>query len=685
MSTFKTMAAQQVKAPYTFIPADGTVVLSPLYGHGASPDLSRPLPQGLTGSITVDWRAETPILIGAAGDQNRFVTMGGRPVLPGSALRGMLRSVLESAAFARLNYLEDERYFALRDFKDTTLQKGVKEAVTAELGAKTPRMLAVSSDPSLAKAGWLSINVKTGEGALQETRWIKMLVTDLAQHLRISGSQWLRDPWHLKHQALIRANLCHDSTVPTLVPLNGLAGPQERGYIVHAGRDPSNTPNKASEAVFVDAPDLQALRQTATSNSTKPAEGFHRLHPLQVTRFLTVQPQQNTEGSERENHDHWSLWTHYKQWADADGWVTVPVFVIGPWADLSHPPRKGRAFLSLTRFVRFPHTYSVADVAARTQSDPDRNKLDLVQALFGWTAPDRDDQDGQAHTRRVDTDRAWRSRVAIGIAPEVTGRHELPEQTEPFVTMAPRPSFYPFYLRSKKPNPSAPVDWSHEDAILAGRKRYPARNRGQVPPLEAAERGLANNTVSLLKATPQAPLIFRGEIRFRNLLPEELGALLWAIGFGHDGIGETDGRSPTCHMLGRGKAFGFGQLRPVVTGLSFRRSMDSGTTAAWTPATRNTCAGWLTAFAAYILTQRGTPCATPADALAHYHALRPIRLLRNTGNATAGEAVRDQLGWPKGDKKNQDSSPIIEGYKKVREDAKRQYTVLPDYEPEAGA
>ena len=98
------------KPPFRFVAIDDEVFLP-----GAPGDLDRPLADGLSATLTVQWRIETPLLIGETKNgQVHPLTMsvsGTDWIIPGASLRGMIRSVVEIAARGRLRpFNRDFRY-----------------------------------------------------------------------------------------------------------------------------------------------------------------------------------------------------------------------------------------------------------------------------------------------------------------------------------------------------------------------------------------------------------------------------------------------------------------------------------------------------------------------------------------------------------------------------------------------
>lgn len=108
----------QVHAPYHFVPLSKWVYM-PDWAHTVSHDV--PFKDGYSGVIDYTLTNATPLCVG--GDQQQAgqptlvkwaKTPQGKPVIPGSSLKGMLRSVLEVASFGKFSSI-DESHFSFRD------------------------------------------------------------------------------------------------------------------------------------------------------------------------------------------------------------------------------------------------------------------------------------------------------------------------------------------------------------------------------------------------------------------------------------------------------------------------------------------------------------------------------------------------------------------------------------------
>ena len=600
--------AAQASAPYRFVPynPDAVVLAEP----EALAPLNQPKPAGLCARITLEWTAETPLLIGEQEGQQpvvRPLSFGSENyVIPGSTLRGAIRSIAEIAGAARLSQVNKHRIFGLRDFTHKAYAK--KEGgVSGREGVSPEGSVAFAvSRADQVKAGWLQLapNRSLPHGVASER--VLANAADINDIFIVQPAS----NWHTIEADVIGANFSLDfSTLPSgKAPRDGkdftmlgmdakyaslgqwqrgamdpTKGPPKRfarslsnrrgpgqtddravvpdstgeieGYLAFSGRSPSG---KRLEYV-VEAPSAEAVP----------------LKPQTMLRFRQLNSRAVDEALEPEGNWQLVLQAFQKNRA-----VKIPVFYVGSLDD------QGKDFfMGLTRLFKVPHRWKFETVLensgvrgpARVNDDRavDQRDLDMVDALFGYVY---EPPEGQ---RAAPADNARKSRVAFSAAHLVPGCQA--EATSPISTamMGPKPSFAPFYLA---PDKDGVRDYSaDEKPKIAGRKRYPARTappaepRGELAAIEGRlkeqvtritemQRGRAPSSkilshLSFLVPKQGQSLRFFSEVRLFNVTEAELGLVLWALTFG--------GREKSHrHMLGRAKGFGAGQMQVAITGLN---------------------------------------------------------------------------------------------------------------------
>lgn len=205
---------------------------------------------------------------------------------------------------------------------------------------------------------------------------------------------------------------------------------------------------------------------------------------------------------------------------------------------------------------KWPEEYSWKQIVDRDPSlrpAKTEEELDPVSRLFGWIPGDEGAKD-QGFMGRL--------RFEPLIGPEandqsLTGWRTLPIRGQP------KPQYYPFYLQG---GGGGLGRYSETTSRLRGRKFYwhfPKQKRGDLPGLtpENQDRVTNQNATERLCKPEQA---FRGRVYFTNLEPWELGALLWTMTFSADPMQSSAAHG---HHLGGGAATGFGSVQISIAGI----------------------------------------------------------------------------------------------------------------------
>ena len=214
------------------------------------------------------------------------------------------------------------------------------------------------------------------------------------------------------------------------------------------------------------------------------------------------------------------------------------------------------------------------------------NQLDWTDAMLGLVDTETTKPSNSKQTSEAET---LLSRVKIGFArlADTTSVELWPEENNPIRMPGaqPHPTYGPHYLAHTDESHSTPPTyctaddngrWTRNEKVeFAGRKRYPIVN---ITP-DQFEAMFDNNLgrkdgdhwtylrvirPKIETTDKQANFIeakFEGHIDFENLLPCELGALLWALSLGDENAFRGTGRYR--HSLGHLKYYFLGQLAPA--------------------------------------------------------------------------------------------------------------------------
>lgn len=158
-----------LKAPYNFVPLNKKVYI-PDWGDKISHDI--PFSDGEDGVITLTFTNTTPLFISDGKEQPHSCHIetpeGKLFFLPGSSIKGMLRSVAEILSFAKMQpYNKD--YFGYREFIDNEYKAQMNNA----------------------QAGWLTY--KNGEFQIEEYEKEKILIEDIPQEIAYKKNNSLKD------------------------------------------------------------------------------------------------------------------------------------------------------------------------------------------------------------------------------------------------------------------------------------------------------------------------------------------------------------------------------------------------------------------------------------------------------------------------------------------------------------
>lgn len=575
-----------VTAPYRFTPVNRKV--SRLKDDTVETPLNRPVPGNLSAVLDVVWRVETPLLIGEAqpdGSVQPFC-LNDDWAIPGATLRGVIRAVIETIAFGRLFQINRHKRYALRDF----VHPVYKDFITTGQGR-----------PGL-QAGWLC---KTDVGAqITPCDWGYVPISDIVGSDDDSAIRsWIQKDrrakydsqntdWTSKSAFTAKRAFAAKGTDDKGRRLYHAKASKQTGNYVFSGQLPGAKKGqirKRFEYVFLDGP-----------------ENPLQLHPDAWDRFETTncKPSQNKRVPD-------GTWKEFQHLYEAGG--RVPVFFVGDLKDSANP----KFSFGLTRLYRIPHAVSLGDILLNSGKDhrPAERigdklvlKPDFVEHLFGYVYEPKEltfghDLGTKAADYTPPADVARKGRVSFEFArPADATKFRLWPQDGPITTIlgAPKPSFAPFYLVGTEKDYSAAgkVGWPQ----LAGRKRYITRFRAGTDdapeaPLKRALAAQNADVVGDVKShlrflAPEGDAAFVGRIRLHNVSPAELGAVLWALTFGGDG---------QCrHLIGRGRAFGAGQVFAREITLNIRQNNASGQPdqpLVWTPdAGRSGLDAWFAAF-----------------------------------------------------------------------------------------
>lgn len=508
-----------IKAPYNFVPLEKTAFY-PEWANHISHDI--PFEDGVSGCIEYTMEAKTPIFVrngyvGRRPDETFSHTKDGRYFIPGTSVKGEIRSVLEILSFGKMTRVQDAR-FGIRDLGDKQYREKVENV----------------------HCGWLFCNKNPNDGC-------KYRLIDCGTPYRISpediddifgtslmkfktsfntdrnnaskdDEEYLRSSCY-KYNEILKLNLDKSKNCERLLKNSlHIAFDTESDKYRREIAIPNKSGQVSGTIVVTGQPDKRQLKKDRDGNQKWIGKYYEFVFPdsekeldvdaLIVQDFFTIH---------KNNYDFEHLWKenlfrNYK----------IPVF-------FTLKDDKVVA-IGLSGMFRIPSaSFIKGAIPSLLQSNKHK---DLAECIFGTA----DRSLGYLKGRVV-------------FSPAFAGGEVKELETVHTTLSSPKPSFGPLYVEKGT--------WNFSDASIKGRKRYPVMGRnGDAYRYNDTGNGNIETTFRPLSAG----IVFSGKIHFHNLRQEELGALISALSFnGH----------PECfHSIGEAKPLGYGKVKTEVIRIS---------------------------------------------------------------------------------------------------------------------
>lgn len=537
-------------APYNFVPlpervldvADGIQVGGEMIKPWEMHD--RFVPGTNSGSIELTIETLTPLFIrGAVGQRQDgawddrdsrlrpepYTTPDGRPAIPGSSLRGMVRTLVEILSFSKIQPVDDGKPF-FRTVADDRIGRTYRSRMTAGGGKPRGGMLRLSE-----------------LGATIEPREVVRVRRDALGDIQFDPrNPNYTPPWPQQHgRCWVKVgDRSLDVSEIRLQEQQPTGSGWRAATLVLTG----NAPRKKREFVFLEP---QGAPPPAVRVPDTVLTRFHDEDQITIWQERAFPRDRPADARRRAaghlRHDE-------------------PVFFVLSEDRRSEDNPDGLVFLGRAGMFRFPYDCSPADLVPGELRDA---RLDVAEAMFG----------------KVDTSRAIKGRVHFEDAIATAGGPPWCEAAMvPRILSAPKPTTFQHYLTQDgtRGREQLTTYIDGDQTTIRGHKLFWHRDDGSgvTQIREANHDGLLRD---LRGANPQdtqhtiiqpvrRAVTFGGHVRFENLTDLELGALLCALQL-------PDG---CAHRLGMGKPLGLGSirltahLRLVDRGARYRTWQSSG-------------------------------------------------------------------------------------------------------------
>lgn len=500
--------------PYNFVPLAKEVYSR--YNLSAAPtadEVHEVLPSHgamedglLSGEIHCTVTAQKPLSV-SDGQKGFFRNAKGDYVIPGSTLKGLVRSNMQVLGFGAMRPGEDFNDSRLMYRVVATNADGVKASLAKDykdtLGIRT----IAKTNPETKKRSSYSVAEKVAAGYLVQRAIDKKYVIYPTVYYRISrtfgskkeGKRYIFGPWEKKYTEVDRVwyqlnqkgfatKLVYrdkpqpDKTLPGLLVCTGRAVGKPNHLYLFPEFDPNIEPIELTdEEVMTYLTDFELRKNSlkGTDRNASMAKDYWKLPELKKGAIEDTKP-----------------------------W---PVF----YTDEGNPVYFGRS-----PFFRVGYHHSLKDGLPKPhQRVAEHLTLDYAYAMLGFTC--------------MEPEVAYKSRVSFG---DLVSDSKPLERTIPVVLSGPKPSSFADYSVKGK-------DFNQNDFRIRGVKQYWLKEP-QCPEVSPQQANVKDE----LKVMPENTR-FTGVIRFNNLHEDELGLLLWCLKL-NDGCYQT---------IGKGKPLGYGR------------------------------------------------------------------------------------------------------------------------------
>ncbi|MDE6668210.1 MAG: TIGR03986 family CRISPR-associated RAMP protein, partial [Muribaculaceae bacterium] len=512
-----------IKAPYNFVPLSDKVVF-PEWSGRISHDI--PFSDGLSGSITVRLTAQTPIFVrnghsqeGAKNNtlayQSFSVLPDGKYFLPGTTVKGAIRSVLEIMSFGKIR-LDGSARFAQREWYNERLYTLKEEQQSLHCGWLRPipngyeivdcgRPLRISHKDIDTYLGGKNFENSFSEGCRQ----------NLNRRRKLDGVEYDPKTSFFKYKLVERIfKRCGLED-----PIAGLRNLKFSAYSSNCVRV-DKAGDITGTIVLTGQPNVWKYKRPEPGKRDSSAGKFYE--------FVFSQPNGKTYSLTEEEFDQYKF-----IYADSDDWnyakeKLMPVSGIPVFFRVENDKIKdwGLAYL-----YKLPYSKTPFDTLPKAHKS---DELDMADCIFGYTG-------------KTAEEASLRGRVQF--TPFLSDNAQKDENCT-LALCSPKASYYPIYIKQNgKGNTDKIVgDYkTYNDGCIKGWKRYLVRQK--VWSDKTGDDKIDTDIYPLKAGT-----IFEGTIRFHNLKPEELGALFSALTF--------HGNGANCfHQLGMARPYGYGKVQ----------------------------------------------------------------------------------------------------------------------------
>ena len=489
------------KAPYNFIPLNKCVV-----SKNGIPDFDRYYPDRFSGYIDLEMETKTPLYIRRKSETSDFFSASGKTLIPGSSIRGMVRTLVEIVSFGKFTMFDGKKRLFYRAVADPS-----------SLGIYYREQMADRHNNYKYKfmAGFLK-NKRSGGYEIHPSKIINGVQVYRVEHSEVE-----------KLKKIDMENLNKEMTAPEVkeiyfnpCPIKDHKHSRKNGYIYLKYAKINSICLKKDEKHPKRGYLIVSEKCGRKHMDWVINEEDREKHPLEVPKAV-IDEYKSDSGRDKKN----DLLT-YLESDNAEKYPNgIPCFYI------ADEKGKIKAF-GHTGFFRVSYNCTIDEhVPANLKSD---NLTDFAEAIFG-----KEDR--------------WATRVFFEDAFIIDGQGDVfLSETLHSKLDSPKPTSFQHYLEQPQQEKTGKENlwhWDKKEALLRGYKLYWHRNSPDDGSKYSWKAGKIQSKELIIPV--KRGIKFKSRIRFENLSEEELGALMFVL----------DLPEGCCHKIGMGKPLGLGSIK----------------------------------------------------------------------------------------------------------------------------
>lgn len=470
----KNKKVSNATAPYNFVPLTNKMLWANLEENPSYSSIQTDLH---TGEIHYHFTAETPILVAGGGDEKNkegenskvstfFLTPEGKEAIPGSTMRGMIRSHMQILGLGGIVHDIHDNHIYFRSVADAKgLASNTKDYYKAVLDVDTVDRTAV---PKNVKSGYL---VKENGGYV--------IYPTKTPYLSIS------------------MNAKDNSGAPVF---SAVTPKKEQVYSAEIVQYKGE--GKGANGVLFQSEKVSGY-ETGTLLFTGKAVGKPN------AKYIFPEIDRNGEATTVTKQEILSYQTDYEMRIRVDHDKNCKEFwklpEEGEEKAFFYVVHEGITHFGRSKFLRIAHKGRMSDGIPENQKKP---SVTFVDGILGYARKNQENNEESLRSRVMFSD-------CLAENPDKYG-------TFPCILGEPKPSFCAGYVTDNDAKSNYPRHYSDDEFALRGYKHY--WKKEFVKPEPPLKINVASQLAPLKKGTR-----FSGVIRYKNLKKEELGLLLWAL------------------------------------------------------------------------------------------------------------------------------------------------------------